>query len=466
MKKGKELRAASYVAGLGIIASALLLVVYLILTIVGAIHPRQQRLMLYTPDLSKVYDGISLSGSRPEIEYGQLHEGHTLEIIRVPQHSRVGQYENAPEYRIMDQTGADVTEQYDIQTDFGTITIQARQLAVLSMDKSKVYDGKPLTADPVTLIGGTLAPGHQLMTQEGNSILYPGTVPIEPAYQIISEDGIDVTDQYAVYAGESALTVRPRPLILGTGSAEKCYDGKDLTASDWTHLHGELLEGHCVQMEVTAVRNEVGIVPNEGVARVVDENGDDVSSLYDIQYEFGTLQVQPIPLYIRTGSARKVYDGKPLECPEWELTGGNLEPGASIVVQSATELALVGTVDNEVRLSVLDADGRDITARYRFICDYGTLDIQPRAITIRTGSAQKVYDGTPLQCQDFELIQGSLCEGEWIELLGVSIAEVGYSENFVLDCSVYKREADGVWSDLSACYRLTFEFGTLRITTD
>ena len=129
-------------------------------------------------------------------------------------------------------------------------------------------------------------------------------------------------------------------------------------------------------------------------------------------------------------------------------------------------MALGGTVDNEVRLSVLDADGRDITARYRFICDYGTLDIQPRAITIRTGSAQKVYDGTPLQCQDFELIQGSLCEGEWIELLGASITEVGYSENFVLDCSVYKREADGVWSDLSACYRLTFEFGTLRITTD
>lgn len=466
MKQGKEVKVTSYVAGFFVIAAALLLTVFLILTMIGLIHPRQQRLTVYTPNISKTYDGTSLSGSQPTITYGQLHDGHTLEVLGLPQYSEVGEYENVPEIRILDETGADVTKQYDIDGDYGTITIQARNITVTCPDKIKVYDGQPVTADSVKISSGTLVLGHKLVPEEGNSILFPGTEPIDAAYRIVSETGADVTDQYAVNEQLGELTVLPIVLTLGTESAQKVYDGEELTEQTWTHIYGSLLEGHSIEMNVTASLSEIGSIPNEGTARVLDESGSDVSAVYNILYQFGTLEVQPIPLYISTGSAQKIYDGTELSCPEWELTKGDLEPGASIQVQDYTVVSKVGAVDNIITFAVLDADGRDITFRYSVVGDHGTLSVQPRAITVRTGSAQKAYDGTPLSCDTFEIIRGSLCENEQIEITGISITNVGYSENYVLDCTVYRVEDDGTITDVSACYRISFDFGLLRITVN
>lgn len=464
MKKGKELRALSYVAGIFVIAAALLLVVFLLLTLAGLIHPRQQPLTLYTPDIIKEYDGLSVIGGQPEITHGVLHDGHTLEILNLPQHSRVGQYENAPEFRIIDETGADVTELYAIEKDYGFICIQPRSIGISCVGDCKYYDGNPLTAAPVSLTAGALAPGDYLKTEDGNSILYPGSIPVEPAYQIISKDGANVTDQYAVSEYLGDLTILPRSITLSTSSGKKVYDGTPLTTPGWKQVQGKLLDGHSIEMSVTASQTEVGSSQNEGTARILDEDGKDVSNLYNIQYQFGTLEIQSIPLYIRTGSARKVYDGTPLDCLQWELTGGDLPAGASIVPKRSTTATQVGSTANVVQLTVLDENGADITFRYRFVYEYGTLNIQPRTITIRTGSAEKPFDGTPLRCHDYELIKGTLCENEHIEITGVSITNVGYSDNYVLDCTIYRIDENGTKIDVSACYRISFELGLLRIT--
>ena len=305
MKKHKELRAISYMAGIFVIAAALLLTVFLLLTALGLIHPRQQRLTLHTPDIAKVYDAVALSGSTPQITYGQLHQGHRLEVLSLPQYTQVGDYENIPVYRILDETGADVTKQYDITPDYGTVSIQARSITVTSPDKTKVYDGTALVSEPVQLSGGTLASGHQLVAQGGNSLLYPGTVAIAGAYQIVSETGADVTNQYRINEQLGTLTVMPITLTLGTESAQKVYDGEALTEQTWTQLQGSLLAGHSIQMNISASLSQVGTAQNEGIATVWDENGADVTSLYHIQYRFGTLQVQPIQLHILTGSAQR-----------------------------------------------------------------------------------------------------------------------------------------------------------------
>lgn len=464
MKKSKELRVSTYIAGFFVIATSLLLTVFLILTMIGLVHPRQQKLVVHTPNISKSYDGVPLAGSEPAITFGQLHYGHRLEVTSIPQYSEVGEYENRPTVRIMDDTGADVTKQYSIDEDYGTLTIYPRGISVTCTGKVKVYDGQPLTADLIRLHGGDLVSGHELVVEEGTSILFPGTEPIDGAYRIVSETGVDVTDQYSVKEYLGDLTILPINLTLETESAHKIYDGEKLTAQKWNQVDGALLQGHSIAMDMTTSLSVVGSIPNEGTARVLDENGKDVTNIYNIQYRFGTLEVQGIPLYVRTESAGKIYDGTALSNPDWELTGGTLEPGATIQIQEKTNISTVGTVDNIINFKVLGADGKDITSRYSFECDYGTLTIQPRALTIRTGSAQKVYDGMPLSCDAFEIIRGSLCENEQIELVGTSITNVGYSENYVLDCTVYRVEADGTRTDVSACYRISFDYGLLRIT--
>lgn len=466
MKQGKELKAISYVAGFFVIASSLLLVIFLVLAAAGLIHPRQEKLTVCTQSISKIYDGTPLLGGRPTITYGQLHSRHTLQVRKAPEFSEVGEYQNAPEIWIRDETGADVTEQYDIHWEYGTVAIQARKITLSSTGKSKVYDGEALTPNDVWLSVGTLVPGHTLTAQAVNAVVLPGTERVQPVYQILSENGRDVTDQYDVYENMGDLTVMPISITLTTESASKMYDGESLSAKKWQHTDGALLEGHTIEMTVSAALEDVGSIPNKGNARILDQDGKDVTSLYQIQYQYGTLEVQAIPLYITTMSDQKIYDGTGLSCPQWKLTQGNLDSGASIQVLDFPVQTKIGTMDNVIHFQVTDRAGRDITSRYAFIFDYGTLSVQPRAVTIRTGSAQKVFDGTPLSCEAFEIIKGSLCENERIEITGISITDVGYSENYVLDCTVYRKESDGSVTDVSACYRISFDFGMLKITAD
>lgn len=460
----REVKVAAYLSGAFVIGAALVLVIFLIMTGAQLLHPRQSQLILTTADLIHTYDGTQKTGTAPELSFGQLYDGHRLEVQRIPEYSQVGEYLNAPEYRIVDENGVDITDQYDIREKFGKFQIEPKKVTVSSPKKSKVYNGTPLNADPVTLTGGSLVQGHTLSVEGSNSLTLPGTEPIRPVYRILAEDGTDVTAQYAVTEDVGTLTVMPVDITITTDSKTKIYDGKSLSASGWEHISGKLLKGHSLQMQVTAVLKDVGTIDNEGVAQILDAEGKDVTALYSIHYQFGSLKIQPIALYVTTDSAQKVYDGKALAAGGWKLTRGNLEEGCTVKAKKYPTQTQVGTLENAIEFSVVNAKGEDVSHRYVFVGDYGTLTVQPRAITLRTDSAQKVYDGKALSCNTFQIVSGSLLDDDWVEIVGVSITEVGMSENYVLDCTVYRKDAQGNVTDVSACYRISFDFGVLKIT--
>ena len=106
-----------------------------------------------------------------------------------------------------------------------------------------------------------------------------------------------------------------------------------------------------------------------------------------------------------------------------------------------------------------------MTYYYSITCNYGRLRMQPRPITIRTGSAQKVYDGQPLNHNVFEIVAGSLADGDSIQLVCITLHSVGTSDNLVMECVIYHVLADGTKQDVTACYRISFDYGQLQITS-
>lgn len=460
----KVIRATSYVAGITAIAAAMLMAFFLVMSLVGLIHPRKQPIVLSTPSVSKIYDGQVQSGSAVILQSGWLLPGHELQTLSTMEYTQVGTYVDQPLYVIRDETGADVTKHYDITEQFGQVDIQPRMIQLFNRNQSKIYDGKPLTADRPDLIAGTLAAGHVLEVFPGVSITEPGKVTAEVTYLIRDKEGRDVTQQYNVVEQFGTLEIRPLDLIISTGSANKRYDGKPLFPPGWQCIGGTLWEGHILNVDVTGQLTEVGQAPSEATAWVTDEKGRDVSYLYNIRYELGTLQVDALELHIRTQSAQKEYDGEPLQGMEWTLTGGTLMPGDKLQLRDHTSITVAGSAENRLELAVIAADGTDVTDCYQLVYDYGTLQIQPRTICIRTASAQKKYDGTALNSNDFEITSGSLVDGDSIWLSCTSITEVGYSDNYVIDCVVRHTGSDGTSEDVTGCYRIVYDYGTLRIT--
>ena len=82
------------------------------------------------------------------------------------------------------------------------------------------------------------------------------------------------------------------------------------------------------------------------------------------------------------------------------------------------------------------------------------------------GSATKKYDGTALFCREYEITKGSLCAGDTLELSFTSIVNIGYTENYIIDHTIYGEVAGGNKTDVTLNYKITFDYGTLTVTAD
>ncbi|MBQ8382751.1 MAG: hypothetical protein IJX47_06050 [Clostridia bacterium] len=461
---GKAVTITTYVAGIFAITSALLVMILLIMSAVGFLFPRKTKLILHTDTLVKTYDATPLTGGEPVITFGSLHYDHKLVTLSTDEYTNVGEYANEPLYMIVDASGADVTDLYDIHTDFGTIIIERCPITVYSPGMTKPYDGTPLVSGNIYISAGKLAKGHVFVSGSTTSITDPGSQSILPLYSIINEDGVDVTDQYRITDNLGTLTVLPVPIRIITHSASKIYDGKPLSLNEWEIGHGSVLEGHQLEVKCTTEVSEVGVYDNLANVTVYDDKKNNVSYLYDISIIHGNLEISPISLHITTGSLTKEYDGTSLSCTTWTLDSGKLGEGESISVINSAVLNTVGNASNHMTFAVHDKKGNDITSRYAISYAPGQLRITPRSVTIRTGSATKVYDGLPLVCDEYEIIKGSLCPDETLDLAFTSIVNIGYSNNYVIDCSILKKDQNGNTVNVSGNYVISYDYGILKIT--
>ena len=203
-------------------------------------------------------------------------------------------------------------------------------------------------------------------------------------------------------------------LVISSASATAYYTGQPLEDERWEILSGDLQDGHEISVKVSGSQTNVGTSLNKLVAVVTDINGTDVTSQYKIEYKPGALNVKARRLYVTANSAMKPYDGTPLADPTYTLENPSLlAVGATLDVVVEGSTTEPGIVDNKiVSVKVFDKNGEDITKNYSFRKRSGKLQVySPDAIIIKSGSAHKEEDGSPLTCDSWEPISVNLQPG-------------------------------------------------------
>ena len=109
-------------------------------------------------------------------------------------------------------------------------------------------------------------------------------------------------------------------------------------------------------------------------------------------------------LVISSESSTAVYDGKPLTNSKWHLSSGELKDGHKLTVKVSGVQTDVGISENYVFAVVTDADGEDVSNKYKIEYLPGALNVKPRSITVTAKSDEKEYDGTPLTCNEYDLV--------------------------------------------------------------
>ncbi len=184
-------------------------------------------------------------------------------------------------------------------------------------------------------------------------------------------------------------------------------------------------------------------------------------AFYFVLVSTGIVKSRQTKLIISAVDCEKEYDGTSLECSEYEITYGELIKGHEIEVFFSGSQTEVGVGTAEISTKITDSQGADVTGDYNIEYIKGELKVNPRSLTIASGSREKYYDNTPLFADpdEFEIVQGSLLRGHEISAVAVSeITQVGEIENVI---TVFISDNDG--KDVTFNYDITYTYGKLSV---
>ena len=347
-------------------------------------------LTVTTPSANKVYDGTPLTA---EGTISGFVNKETATFTTTGSQTEVGNSKNT--YSIK-WDGTAKSTNYQISETVGTLTVteNENEIVVTTKHSSYTYDG---LAHGTEVTVSNLPKGYSLDKATSSATATDVTTAIEATCDTLvikNAEGKDVTNNLKITKVPGSITITPATLTVTTPSANKVYDGTPLTA-DGT-ISG-FVNKETATFTTTGSQTEVG---NSKNTYSIKWNGTAKSTNYQISEAVGTLTVTQQS--IDPEDPENNYNGVTINNPSNSVYDGK-EHKWSPAVTDKEGNALVEGTDYEVTYSTSDFRNvtGTITVTITGIGNYTgkvtrTYEITPKAYTVTTESANKVYDGTAL----------------------------------------------------------------------
>ena len=448
--------------------------VLLYLAFNGLLVVESKEIVIASSSSIATYDGTPLTNKDWRLVKGDLKKGHRLSVVVNGSQTTVGISENFVVAKVLNSEGVDVSKEYNIVYNPGSLNVKAREITINAQSAMKLYDQTPLLAETYTLSAqSSLVKGHELKVEVTGSQTEVGeTASKIVSYEIRDNRGNNVTKNYNVKTNDGKLIVyKADTLIIETSNGQKYYDGEPLTKNNWYIKNGELLKDHNITVNVFGTITDVGEQDNEFDVAITDANGNDVTSYYTLVKSCGTLSVLPAPLEIITDTASKYYDGTPLTKPTYTIDNPEKVDLSEVqfVINIVGTITEIGTQKNTLSGYKFIRNGIDVTDFYAVKVTEGDLTILPPEelpkmdiidIEISSDSDEKIFDGEPLKNSNWHITSGELYPNHTpsIDVTG-TITNPGTAYN-----SFTVTILDEENQDVTEFYNITTVFGQLKVT--
>ncbi len=367
---------------------------------------------------------------------------------------------------------------YTVSYENGELTMKNASVAITITAASQAwdYDGKPHSNPEVTVTSGGLLTGDTLVATATGSVTNvldteEGNNPIAEGYKIMHGTE-DVTASYVITAVAGTLTINPysgvdpdtheeriKVIITGNSSSEK-YSGSQHTVSGYTasiqisdssitYTAGDF--GLKNNEKAEAVRTDVGTTYMGLTAGKFENKNPNFENIVFVVENDGYQEVTKRTVIMVSGSGEKVYDGTALTNRTVTVRGDGFVTGEGATYNVTGEQTDVGESDNDFTYKLKSGTNLD---NYTITKNEGTLRVTPATLTITTGSAEKIYDGTPLT-EGTATITG---------LVGIETATVAATGSQT-DAGESTNTYSITWGTASmGNYWITEQLGTLTIT--
>ena len=405
---------------------------YNITKVSGTVTILQRPVTVYTNSIEKTYTGQEWYDIGYTVDKNTpLLEGHTISVSGYNRLSVAGEIENLLSFVIRDKDGNDVTANYGFTHVCGRITVLAREITVQTESGTAEYDGGEHTFEGYGIVSETaLASGHALKLVN-KTVFVNATKGQENLLEldVVDENGNSVLSNYKITYQNGTVTVTKKKITVQSGDLFGTYNGSEQRAETAFCEKAELCEGHTLEATFktgvteclkTAIDNEFDLIIRDGAKNDVTEN-------YEVTRVYGKLQLSPLAIAIRTGSAYKVYDGEPLYEHSFEYVNGSatIVSGHRVEYVNTTEQTNADVVDNVFEIKILAGD-TDKSHNYDVSYKYGELEVarRPFVVTSLSLPEKTFYDGkrhryehyeiTPADGYDVALLEGHEASVEFL----------------------------------------------------
>lgn len=411
------------------------------------------------------YTGFTVSG----LDMGS----YTVSGVQaLAQGTDVGTYKGTIDYsgmRIFEKSsGSDVTNQFEVvEASEPTLIVEKAPISIVTPDDSKLYDGAPLIATKGAELSG-------LVNDETATLIVIGSRTdvgtSDNAYQIDWSGSAKESNYFIDEETIGTLEIAKRPVTVTAKGGEKQYDGKPLTAADTGYdIGGEgLVEGHEADVALSGSQTAPGASPATVESVAVKDGDVDVANNYDVATADGSLKVTnrdaKYEVTLKANSSTgNVYDGTEksakgvvtdrfvIDDVEYAVSGYETQDPAEVAT---------GVYTNNVSgdFKVKDPAGNDVTSEFAVHTEDGELEILPREVTLASGSATKIYDGTALELPDVTVGGDGFVGTEASVRATGSITDIGGP----IDNTIVVEPGEGF---IAANYNVVYTVGKLTVTS-
>lgn len=376
--------------------------------------------------------------------------------------------------KVMDAAGNDVTDQFSVTTESGSLVINKAKATIAPKDATKAYDGTDLKASEFVTEGFVKDQGVKSATFTGSQLNVGTSKSGIDGY--VLADGTNANN-YDITKGTGNLEVTPvsdEVTVTITGNAATLkYNGTEQSVTGYTVACSNGLytandfhfAGEAVAKGTNVGTYKMGLEADQ--FSNTSANFSNVSFVVEdgwLKIEGGQIDANDVDW--TTQDVRKVYDGKPLSAFAARATdkhGNELNVEYSIDGETWTsdpaEISLTHFGSQKV---LLRATGSNYAAG-QYATSSENIMINKRPVTLTSAGANKVYDGKPLTNDTVTSTP-----------LGV---DVGFLDGEGVTCNVTGSQTNAGESDneftytfnegtSKSDYLVTYEFGKLIVTQD
>ena len=370
---------------------------------------------------------------------------------------------------VKDASGNDVTSQFTVKTQSGSLTISKRSVTLTSASATKEYDGTPLTNSNVSVTGDGFAAGEGAAYNVTGSQLIAGSSANSFTYTL--KNGTNA-DNYIITKSEGTLTVTNREAkyeitVVANSKTEK-YDGIEKSVSGFETLEFIVNGQHYTVEGFTA--SAAGTNAGEytanvtGTAVVKDAAGNDVTAQFAVKTESGKLTIEKRNVILTSATASKPYDGTPLTNSNVSVTGDGFAAGEGADYNVTGSQLIAGSSQNYFTYALKSGTSID---NYNITTKNGTLTVTNREakyeITVKANSDTMKYDGTAKTVSGFETQEFTVNEQKYtVEGLTAS-AEGTNAGEYTVNVEGTAVVKDALGNDVTAQFAVKTESGKLTI---